>query len=74
MKPLNSFRVQLGPFLQNILNRTKITTNTMVTAFYYLFRLKKFHPQCRGSTGSGHRLMLAATVLASKYLYDDTVI
>ena len=58
----------------NVINRTKITTDTMVTAFYYLYKLKKIHPKCRGSNGSGHRLMLAATVLASKYLYDDTVI
>jgi hypothetical protein len=30
------------------------------------------HPRCKGSQGSGHRLFLAATILAAKYMYDDT--
>jgi hypothetical protein len=65
-------RITLPLFLQNIMNRTKITTNTLVTSFFYLYRLKQFHPRCQGSQGSGHRLFMAATILASKYMCDDT--
>lgn len=56
----------------NIINRTRINTCTLVAAYFYLNRLKLLHPRCKGSPGSGHRLFLAAIVLAAKYLYDDT--
>lgn len=54
------------------MNRTRINTCTLTAAFLYLDRLKQLHPRCKGSPGSGHRLMLAAIVLAAKYMYDDT--
>ena len=54
------------------MNRTRINTCTLAAAFLYLERLKQLHPRCKGSPGSGHRLMLAAIVLAAKYMYDDT--
>ena len=44
----------------------------MVTALLYLDRLKQMHPNCKGSEGSGYRLLLSAIILAAKYLYDDT--
>lgn len=54
------------------MNRTRISTHALVTAYFYLKRLKRMHPRCKGSRGSGHRLFLAATILAAKYMYDDT--
>lgn len=65
-------QVSLDAFLTNIMARTRITTSTLITAFFYLERLKLFHPKCKGSSGSGHRLFLAAIILAAKYMYDDT--
>ncbi|KAI8896609.1 hypothetical protein BC833DRAFT_596905 [Globomyces pollinis-pini] len=72
--PSSSFKnpIALQPFLTNIMNRTRINTLTLITAFYYLDRLKQRHPNCKGSPGAGHRLFLAAILIASKYLYDDT--
>ena len=62
----------MASFAQNIMSRTKINTNTLVAALLYLERLKKSYPRCRGSSGSGYRLLLSAIILAAKYLYDDT--
>lgn len=72
--PPTSFpnQIPLPSYLLNIINRTRINTCTLVAAFFYLDRLKQIHPRCKGSPGSGHRLFLAAIVLAAKYLYDDT--
>lgn len=65
-------QIILPVFLLNIMNRTRINTCTLAAAFFYLERLKKLHPRCKGSPGSGHRLLLAAVVVAAKYMYDDT--
>ena len=65
-------QISLSAFLLNIMNRTRINTCALTAAFFYLDRLKQLHPRCKGSPGSGHRLMLAAIVLAAKYMYDDT--
>lgn len=54
------------------MTRTRISGNTIVTAFLFLDRLKKLHPRCKGSAGSAYRLLLASIMLAAKYLYDDT--
>ncbi|KAK9729406.1 hypothetical protein K7432_000285 [Basidiobolus ranarum] len=45
--------------------------STILVALMYLIRLKQRHPGCRGTYGSGHRLLLAAIIVATKYLYDD---
>jgi hypothetical protein len=67
-----STKIQLSAFLSNIMNRTRLNTCTLTTAFLYLNRLKQYHPRCKGSAGSGYRLFLAAIILAAKYMYDDT--
>ncbi|KAH9276706.1 hypothetical protein BASA83_000839 [Batrachochytrium salamandrivorans] len=64
--------VSLHSFLNTIMIRTRLSGNTLMTAFLYLDRLKKNHPRCKGSPGSAHRLILSAVILAAKYLYDDT--
>lgn len=65
-------QIPLETFIEHIMARTRISTNTIVTAFMYLDRLKRKHPRCKGSPGSGHRLVLSAIMLAAKYMYDDT--
>jgi Cyclin, N-terminal domain len=67
-----STKIQLSAFITNIMNRTRLKTCTLTTAFLYLNRLKQHHPRCKGSAGSGYRLFLAAIILAAKYMYDDT--
>lgn len=64
--------MKLTNFINIIISRTKISMTTLVVALYYLRKLKLKHPVCKGSPGSSHRLILAAIVIASKYLYDDT--
>ncbi|EPZ35639.1 hypothetical protein ROZALSC1DRAFT_27074 [Rozella allomycis CSF55] len=59
-------------FLKEILGRTRLSTITLVLALFYLDRLKGMHPACRGTHGSGHRLLLSSLMVSSKYLFDDT--
>lgn len=62
----------LTKFIGHILYRTRVSIMTLVLALHFLRRLKQLHPVCKGSYGSGHRLILASVITASKYLYDDT--
>jgi hypothetical protein len=64
--------IPIAVFIQNYISRTRISTNTVITALLYLDRLKKLHPRSKGSPGSGYRLILSATILAAKFIYDDT--
>jgi hypothetical protein len=54
------------------MERTRINSATLALALLYLQRLKASSPETTGTHGSGHRLLLAAIILASKYLYDDS--
>ncbi|KAJ3202080.1 hypothetical protein HK099_001997 [Clydaea vesicula] len=62
----------LQQFLRVIFNKTKLSLSTLATAIFFLKKLKLNHPNCKGSEGSGHRLILASIIVASKYNYDDT--
>ncbi|KAI8803600.1 hypothetical protein BJ742DRAFT_682926, partial [Cladochytrium replicatum] len=62
----------LAQFIMSVMHRTRSSLSSLALALFYLTRLKQIHPFCRGSHGSGHRLVLAALIVASKYLYDDT--
>lgn len=70
--PTREHPVSIPQFAETIVERTKICTTTLVVAMFYLIRLKQKHPRCKGSLGSGFRLLLSAIILAAKYLYDDT--
>ncbi|KAJ3084384.1 hypothetical protein HK102_000682 [Quaeritorhiza haematococci] len=70
--PLNPYFPSLSAFIHNIMSRTRISLTVLIAGLYYLRRLKELHPACKGSPGSGHRLALAALIVASKYLNDDT--
>lgn len=63
---------KLPHFLAYIMQRTRINTICLTTAFFYLNRLKRMQPRCKGSPGSGHCLFLVAIMIACKYLHDDT--
>ncbi|ORX91450.1 hypothetical protein K493DRAFT_286823 [Basidiobolus meristosporus CBS 931.73] len=62
---------KLSEFIWRIVRRLNIGHSTILVALMYLIRLKQRHPGCKGTHGSGHRLLLAAIIVATKYLYDD---
>jgi hypothetical protein len=64
-------------FISNIIgtfnkSSQNITPELIITALILINRLKTLNPNCRGSGSSGHRLLLAALMLASKTMMDDT--
>ncbi|KAJ1964030.1 hypothetical protein IWQ62_003047 [Dispira parvispora] len=61
----------LSSFIRSVVHRTQSPVTAIITALIYLCRLKQRHPSCKGSPGAGHRLILAALITATKYLYDD---
>ncbi|KAJ1657938.1 hypothetical protein IWQ61_002738 [Dispira simplex] len=61
----------LSSFIRSVVHRTQTPVTAIITALIYLCRLKQRHPSCKGSPGAGHRLILAALITATKYLYDD---
>ncbi|KXN69985.1 hypothetical protein CONCODRAFT_58789, partial [Conidiobolus coronatus NRRL 28638] len=61
----------LADFGWMIIHRCQLSFTNVVLAILYLIRLKQKHPTCKGAHGSGHRLFLAALIVANKYLYDD---
>ena len=62
---------RLGVFVSTVTLNLHIMSTTLITGLFLLSRLKKFYPQCRGVHDAGHRLFLAATLCASKSLYDE---
>jgi hypothetical protein len=66
------FSVSMGDLIFNILQRTRLSLTTLVTALFYLKRLKNLHPGCKGSKTACHRLVMSAFILAAKNNYDDT--
>lgn len=58
--------------MTTLINRTKTFLPPILLSLLLLSRLKESHPHARGSASSAHRLSLAALIIASKYLYDDT--
>ncbi|ORX89198.1 hypothetical protein K493DRAFT_318896 [Basidiobolus meristosporus CBS 931.73] len=61
---------QLDAFITRVFRRSNLPLNNLLTALLYLVRLKEYHPSCKGTLGSGHRLFLAALMMANKYLHD----
>ncbi|KXS14820.1 hypothetical protein M427DRAFT_70381 [Gonapodya prolifera JEL478] len=62
----------LYSFLAHLMHRTRLGTATMLLAGFYLARLKRRNPECKGGWESGYKLGLAGVMVGSKYLYDDT--
>ncbi|KIY50267.1 hypothetical protein FISHEDRAFT_64911 [Fistulina hepatica ATCC 64428] len=62
--------VRLPYFIAYALHRTKLHQSVVFAALILLQRLKARFPRARGS--SGHRLFIAAYMIASKIMCDDT--
>ncbi|TPX62327.1 hypothetical protein PhCBS80983_g00443 [Powellomyces hirtus] len=65
----------LAPFMRDVIRRTKAVTPAMVLlATSYLTRLERKLPStARGLACSLHRIVLAALLIATKYLHDGPV-
>ncbi|KXN66035.1 hypothetical protein CONCODRAFT_23699, partial [Conidiobolus coronatus NRRL 28638] len=61
----------LSDFIYRVVRRTNSSITTIFVALIYLIRLKQKHPACKGTHSSPHRLLLAAIIIAYKYLYDN---
>ncbi|KAI9294813.1 hypothetical protein K502DRAFT_324650 [Neoconidiobolus thromboides FSU 785] len=61
----------LNEFIYRVIRRTNSSITTLFLALIYLIRLKQKHPACKGTNSSPHRLLLAALIIAYKYLYDN---
>ncbi|KAK9721146.1 hypothetical protein K7432_003674 [Basidiobolus ranarum] len=61
---------KLDAFIARVFRRSNLPLNNLLTSLLYLVRLKEYHPSCKGTLGSGHRLFLAALMMANKYLHD----
>ncbi|TEB24062.1 hypothetical protein FA13DRAFT_1594310, partial [Coprinellus micaceus] len=62
--------VKLSHFIASIIHRGNIHPSVPYTALIFLQRLKSRFPDIRGS--SGHRLILSALILASKFMCDNS--
>ncbi|ORX91448.1 hypothetical protein K493DRAFT_152364, partial [Basidiobolus meristosporus CBS 931.73] len=62
---------KLSEFIDSVVRRTNTSWSSILIALTYLIRLKQKHPGCKGTYGSGHRLLLASIMVATKYLNDD---
>ncbi|KAJ3148828.1 hypothetical protein HDU89_004408 [Geranomyces variabilis] len=65
----------LTPFLHNLVRRcAPVTPSVLLLATSYLARLeRKLPPTARGLACTVHRIMLAALLIATKYLHDGPV-
>ncbi|KAF6744367.1 hypothetical protein DFP72DRAFT_776314, partial [Ephemerocybe angulata] len=66
----NRRRAELPFFIAHLLHRLNLATSVAMAALILLCRLKEEYPNVRGS--SGHRLFLAALMLADKFLNDES--
>lgn len=62
--------IRLAEFIAYALHRTQLPAFVAFHALYLLKRLKQRFPSSRGS--SGHRLIIAAMMIACKFACDDT--
>ncbi|ORY01566.1 hypothetical protein K493DRAFT_169853, partial [Basidiobolus meristosporus CBS 931.73] len=60
----------LDEFIHRIHRKGNLSITNLLTALLFLVRLKEYHPSCKGTYGSGHRLFFSAVIIANKYLYD----
>ncbi|ORX90416.1 hypothetical protein K493DRAFT_317984 [Basidiobolus meristosporus CBS 931.73] len=63
--------IPLREFIARITMKSQIPINNILCALLYLVRLKQRHPACKGVSGSGNRLFLAALIVGNKFLYDN---
>ena len=68
---LNSSQPSLDSFIAYSLYRTQLSSDVNLAALVLLLRLKSRFPNATGS--AGQRLYLAALMISSKVINDDTV-
>ncbi|RKO96655.1 hypothetical protein CXG81DRAFT_6, partial [Caulochytrium protostelioides] len=59
-------------FISHLVNRTRISSTTVLMGLLLLHRLKLRFPDSKGNEESPYRLLLSAFIVAAKTLYDDT--
>ncbi|ORX96208.1 hypothetical protein K493DRAFT_196105, partial [Basidiobolus meristosporus CBS 931.73] len=65
----------LRGFIRETLKRSKTTFSTLLTALIYVLRIKEYIPRTDNSfmlVRCGRRMFLAALILASKFLVDQS--
>jgi hypothetical protein len=67
-KPTLGFR----KWVTTILSTTQVSTNVVLLALMFIYRLKKLNPTVKGKPGSEYRLLTVALMLGNKFLDDNT--
>ena len=61
-KPTLGFR----KWVTTILSTTQVSTNVILLALMFIYRLKKLNPTVKGKPGSEYRLLTVALMLGNK--------
>ena len=59
-------------WVTTILSTTQVSTNVILLALMFIYRLKKLNPSVKGKPGSEYRLLTVALMLGNKFLDDNT--
>ena len=59
-------------WVTTILSTTQVSTNVILLALMFIYRLKKLNPTVKGKPGSEYRLLTVALMLGNKFLDDNT--
>lgn len=59
-------------WVRTLLNTTHLSTNVVVLALLFVYRLKVMNPLVQGKRGSEYRLLTVAFMLSNKFLDDNT--
>ncbi|BFZ57737.1 hypothetical protein PYCC9005_004790 [Savitreella phatthalungensis] len=57
---------------RTVLQTTQVSSNVVILAMLYIYRLKLANPGVRGKAGSEYRLLTVALMLGNKFLDDNT--
>ncbi|CCG81117.2 Putative uncharacterized protein [Taphrina deformans PYCC 5710] len=57
---------------RDVLSTTQVSTNVVILAMLYIYRLKVGNPSVKGKAGSEYRLLTVALMLGNKFLDDNT--
>ncbi|RFU31651.1 hypothetical protein B7463_g4663, partial [Scytalidium lignicola] len=66
--PTSGFR----KWVVSILSTTQVTSNVILLALLFIYRLKTINPVVNGRPGSEYRLLTVALMLGNKFLDDNT--
>lgn len=57
---------------KEVLSTTQVSTNVVILAMLFIYRLKLANPTVKGRAGSEYRLLTVALMLGNKFLDDNT--